>query len=146
VTRDRSTAVAATVIALAFGSAIWQLPHVVRSDDHALRAASSSLIERDSAPADGFGLRQVATAARHVLPPDALYTIVVGSVPSPVDSLTALAVYSIVPDSLLPRRYTPDLHTAEWVITLHASSESLGVKVRREIGLTPDSNAVQVAP
>jgi hypothetical protein len=46
---------------------------------------------------------------------------------------------------LLPRRYSDDIHDVDWVITFHHPSESLGVPVRREVGLGPDANAVEVA-
>ena len=46
---------------------------------------------------------------------------------------------------LLPRRYTTDLHDADWIVTIHASTERLDVAAEREIGLGPDANAVEVA-
>jgi hypothetical protein len=55
------------------------------------------------------------------------------------DGLAQLLWYA-----LLPRRYTSDFQTAQYIVTWDHSSESLGVRVKRETGIGPDGNVVEV--
>jgi hypothetical protein len=79
--------------------------------------------------------------AARTIPPDATYAIVVGNDPPvelPGDVRAAIRFW------LVPRRYVERAADADWVIAYHTSSEGLGVKVGRELGLSPYVNAVEV--
>ena len=80
-------------------------------------------------------------AARQAIPRDATYTIVVGRERNAMVPGLATSVYRIW---LLPRRYTPDIHEAQWALTYWKSSEFLGVPYSTEIGLGPGVNAVKL--
>jgi hypothetical protein len=82
-------------------------------------------------------------AARQSIPRLATYAIVVGSDPPGAVPEIIQDVYKLW---LVPRRYTDRLSEAQWVIAYHHSSETLGVRYTKEIGLGPGVNLVQVAP
>ena len=121
-----------------------QLPTLLHTTYERLSAPGVSPAVRELAPAATHDVSPMAlTLAAQTIPPGATYTVVVGKTP-PVGSTTALAIPIIFQDRLLPRRYTPTLADAQWVVTYHQSSERLGVPYKREIGLGPDANAVEL--
>ena len=125
---------------------VQRAPSVVRAGYDRLTAPSESWTARELKPAAANGVSTEALPlAEHELPRTARYTIVTGNAPA-LDPDTAVAVRQVLAYWLLPRLYVPDLHAVRWVITYHEPSESLGVKVVREIGLGPDANLVEVAP
>jgi hypothetical protein len=141
--RDVLRASAVAIAALSLYAAVSRTAAPIRADRAAVQARSAST-PRDLVPAARFSLVPLIEAARRVIPEDAVYTVVVGESPR-VDALTAEAVQPMLSYGLAPRRYTPQLADADWVITYHQSSEALGVKVGREVGLDADGNAVRVA-
>ena len=82
------------------------------------------------------------TGARSLIPRNATYSVAIGNGPEPDivrEGLAPLLWYA-----LLPRRYTSDLSSAQFVITWDHPSETLGVPVKRETGVGPDGNVVEV--
>jgi hypothetical protein len=141
--RDVLKVSAVAIAALSLYAAVSRTAAPIRATRGALRANAGST-PRDLAPAARFSLVPLIAAAKRVIPRDAVYTVVIGKNP-PVDPLTAEAIQPMLSYGIAPRRYTPQLADADWVITYHQSSEALGVKVSREIGLDADGNAVRVA-
>ncbi len=80
-------------------------------------------------------------AAQQTIPRQATYAIVVGSNPPGANPEIIRDIFKLW---LVPRRYTDRLSEAQWVIAYHESSESLGVRYTKEIGLGLDVNAVEV--
>jgi hypothetical protein len=93
-----------------------------------------------------YGSMDAAIAkATRIIPRGALYSIATGDSPPP-DPSFAEAVPGVFRYFLLPRRYTPDVHQARWIVTFHHPSETLGVPVAREIPLAQYANLVEVGP
>jgi hypothetical protein len=84
------------------------------------------------------------TAAREVIPAGATYAVVVGDTP-PTTATQKLAIPLLFQYWLLPRRSTADPRDAQWVIAYDHPSETLGVRVAREVGLAPGVNADLIA-
>ena len=137
-------AAVAVLVALALCAAATEAwPELERGYD-ALTASSQSPTQRELAPVESFSMSpELFERARATLPPDAVYSVVVGDTPE-TQELWHEAIPPLLRYWLLPRRYTPDVRAADWVITFHAPSELLGVPIAREIGLGPDGNAVEV--
>jgi hypothetical protein len=88
-----------------------------------------------------FAPTQALVAAQDVIPRDATYSIIVGNeAPGPPVEI----VRDIFRFWLIPRRYTTDLHRAQWVVTYNAASEAIGMPYTAEIGLGPGVNAVKL--
>jgi hypothetical protein len=79
--------------------------------------------------------------AGQAIPRTATYTIVVGHERNAMVPGLAIDVYRLW---LAPRRYTTDIHKAQWALTYWKSSEFLGVPYTTEIGLGPGVNAVKL--
>lgn len=142
---------AALVAAAALGGALYRVPALERTSHRYLKAPSYSLESADLDPLKYFVSIGALVMARNTIPADATYTIVVGHDPPLADSPAqaadlAVAITPIFRMWLLPLRYTPKLHRAQWVITYHHSSESLGIKYSREIYLSFDANLLEVVP
>jgi hypothetical protein len=84
-------------------------------------------------------------AAQRAIPADATYTIVYGG-EQPVRKMTRVFAIDVYRFWLTPRRYTTDVHKAQWALTYFKSSEFLGVPYTKEIGLGPGVNAVKLGP
>ena len=138
------TGVAGVVVAVALVVAAARLPEYLRLAWDTVDAPGKPLEQRDLGFALGWQSRQAMTAAARVLPRDATYTVVLGDSP-PLSALERDGVVTFLRYWLLPRRYTPDLRQAQWVIAYHHSSETIGVPYRREIGLAPYVNTFRVA-
>jgi hypothetical protein len=135
---------AAVIVAVALFSALGQVSTVARTGWAWFTAHTNPAGLRELAPASSHGVStQALELAAKTIPPDARYAIVVGQEP-PFDPSVANAVPSIVQYWLLPRRYTLYVKDASWIVTYHAPSETLGVKVAQEIGLGPDANLIRV--
>jgi hypothetical protein len=134
--------VAFAVVVLGF--VLSQAPSVVRSVVDSARTSEPSVAKREQAPADAIGVPNdlLANAAR-VIPLDATYAVVVGQTP-PTPAPLDIGVPALVHFWLFPRRWRDDVHGVDWVVAFHQSSEALGVRVRREIGLSEAANAVEV--
>ena len=84
-------------------------------------------------------------AAARIIPRNALYSVVVGEDP-PNPAGFDVAIPGMFQYWLLPRRYTKNIHKAQWVISWHHSSETLGIRYSEELGIGDDSNIVKVIP
>lgn len=134
---------AVIVVALSLYAAAWRVSPVLRGACDALRSSPGSATARELAPADPWSLAPFIEAARQAVPAGATYAVVVGQDP-PTDALRASAIPGLLDYALAPRRYTLNVHQAQWVITYHQSSEKLSVNIGKEIGLGADGNAVEV--
>jgi hypothetical protein len=139
----RNTAVA--VVAVALVSVQGRVRETLDAGREAISWSMPARADRElGSPPFGGMETEPLLRARSLIPPGATYAVVVGDVtPLPQylhDGLPVLFEYW-----LLPRKQSPDVHGVDWVITFHQPSESLGVPIRREIGLGPDANAVEVA-
>jgi hypothetical protein len=110
--RPRAADLAAAAGALGAAVALLAVPH----DWHASQPLAASRAERLAAPVRSIGLDpRLFPAARRIIPPDGVYTILADrTLPWRIrDGLEAQA-----PLWLLPRRHTPSLTGAGWVISL----------------------------
>jgi hypothetical protein len=137
------TGLAGIVVAVALVVAALRVPDYLRLAWDSVDAPGKPLEQRDLGFALGWQSRQAMTEAARVLPRDATYTVVLGESPPPSD-LERAGIVTFLRSWLLPRRYTPDLHQAQWVIAYHHSSETIGVPYRKEIGLAPFVNTFRV--
>lgn len=133
---------AAVVVVLALFAAAARAPGVVRAGYDSVRAPGQSATQRELAPF-GSEIAGLIVAAAKAIPGAATYTIVFGDAP-PVSIDAEGGAASTFQYWLLPRRYTPDLASAEWVIAYHHASETVGVRYREEIPLGPYVNAFKV--
>jgi hypothetical protein len=133
---------AASLVAVALLTCARPASQAVRVGLDSLRAPARSLSERELLARPDAIPETYLLLAREQLPPDALFSIAVGD---ELSELEELMVVRFLPYWLAPRRYTPDLTAADWILTFRRSSETLGVPVADEIGLGPDGNAVRVA-
>jgi hypothetical protein len=133
---------AAVVVALALLAAAADAPGVVRLAYDSVTAPSTSPTWRELTPFD-YETSTELLAAERTIPPGATYTIVFGNAP-PVAPPGAGWITSAFQYWLLPRRYTPDLASAQWVIGYHHASETIGVRYRKEIPLGPYVNTFRV--
>jgi hypothetical protein len=84
------------------------------------------------------------TAAKDI-PRNALYSVVVGEDP-PNPAGFDVAIPGMFQYWLLPRRYTKNIHKAQYVISWHHSSETLGIRYSEELPIGDGSNIVKVIP
>ena len=137
-------AAAVLVAAVALAAACYRVPGLVRAAHAYVSGPTYSVDTSDLDPLHYFASVQAMQMARSLIPPGDTYTVVVGSDPPlPVPDY-AKAIQPVFQFWLLPRRYTRDLHRAQWVITYHHTSETVGVRYSRELGLGPDANLLQV--
>ena len=136
---------AAVIVALAcLACALTRVGPLWHTVDDTLRAHHDPLTTRDVAPMQQYIAPFALVTARATIPKDATYSVVVGQTP-PTSSLLQQAIPLLFQYWLLPRRYTPHPHEADWVIAYHAPSSRLGLPVAREIGLGPDANLDRIA-
>jgi hypothetical protein len=133
---------AAVVVVLALVAAAARAPGIVRLTYDTLTAPGQSATQRELAPFDSEIAGEITAAAR-VIPATDTYTIVFGDAP-PVSPDVEGGATAIFRYWLLPRRFTPDVASAQWVIAYHHASETLGVPYSGEIPLGPYVNAVRV--
>jgi len=133
----------AVIVALAFVGVGFQAWQTARSGWQSLRASPPPHETRELGGVLDGQLDGALTKAARIIPRDAVFSVEVGDDP-PAAPAVVEAVPGVFRYWLLPRRYTPNLHDAEWIVTFHHSSETMGVPIRREIGLAPYSNLVEV--
>jgi hypothetical protein len=139
---SRNLAVPAVVAVAALVVAVLHVPGAVRSLIHPPPARS--LVERELVVAYNISVRpEVLLGAEKAIPRNATYAIAVGNSP-PVASFQVSGIPSLLEYWLLPRKWTPDLHKADWIVSYNHPSETLGVRVKREIPLVPAVNVVEV--
>jgi hypothetical protein len=133
---------AAVVVALALLSAAARAPGVVRVAYDTAKAPGLSMTQRELEPFSSE-LQGELVAAAKAIPPGATYTVVFGDAP-PLGAGEQGGALSTFEYWLLPRRYTPDIASAQWVIGYHHASETMGVRYRKEIPLGPYVNTFKV--
>ena len=106
-----------------------------------LHAPAQIMRDADVDPFAYYDPTLAMVAAGRAIPRNATYTIVVGHERTAMVPGLAIDVYRLW---LAPRRYTSDIHKAQWALTYYKSSESLGVPHSTEIGLGPGVNAVKL--
>jgi hypothetical protein len=135
-----AVAVVVTLALIGVATRAWE---TAQSGWETVRHRAPPRSEREFGGVLGGRMDFALAKARRIIPRDATFAVRVGYDP-PVDSSIVEAIPGLFQYWLLPRRYTPDSHSAQWVVTFHHSSETLGVPIRREIGLGPDANLVEV--
>jgi hypothetical protein len=140
----KHTAVAVVVVALV--SVQGRARETLESGRQALSTSMPSRAERElgSPPLGGMETEPLVLA-RRLIPTDATYAVVVGDV-TPLPQYLHEGLPILFEYWLLPRKQSTDVRKVDWIITFHQPSESLGVPIRREVGLGPDANAVEVGP
>jgi hypothetical protein len=140
---------AAVVAAVALGGALYRVPALVRISHQSLKQPDVSLEQADLDPLQYFVSIGALVSAENTIPRGQTWTIVVGNDPplgtSPaqiVDLKTAIP--PIFRMWLLPLRYTPKLHQAQWVIVYHHPSNTLGIRYSKQIYLSWDANLLKV--
>jgi hypothetical protein len=138
---------AVVIAALALIAAASQSPAIARAGWSNLTGHSQSTINRQlaavvysQAPSSTF------LAAARIIPRNAVYAVVVGEEPPNPTSDFKFAIPTLFQYWLLPRHYTRDIHKAQWVISWHHPSETLGVRYSEELGIGDYSNIVKVIP
>jgi hypothetical protein len=137
---------AVVIAVLALIGAASQVPVIARSGWSHLNQTVPSTTDRElqavvysQAPNSTF-----LTAAKDI-PLNALYSVVVGEDPPNPAGFT-VAIPGMFQYWLLPRRFTKNIHKAQYVISWHHSSETLGIKYSEELPIGDDSNIVKVVP
>jgi hypothetical protein len=137
------TAVFALFVCFALGAAIAKTPGVVRTAYDSVTAHGPSWNSGELGPSFAWATSEEMVNAANTLPKNATYTIVFGNAP-PLMPIERTGILPLFRYWLLPRRYTPRLRDAQWVITYHHSSETVGVPYKKEIGLGLDANTFKV--
>ena len=145
--RARARDAAVLTVVLAFAGVALQAKYTYETTRDSVRALGGpgpTRTQRELGAVIDGRLEQPMLALRRVIPRDAIFAVRVGLEP-PVDSSLLDAIPPLFRYWLLPRRYTDDAHAADWVITFHHPSDTLGVTIRRDVALGPDVHAVEVA-
>ena len=130
--------VAAVVVAFELWTAVSHTVAFARVGYQNARGPRHLVRDADLDPLSYFAPTQALVAATRVIPRNATYTIVVGhEEPGPPKGI----VNAIFQFWLVPRRYVASLARADWAITYNQSSEALGVRYSKELGLGPGVNA-----
>ena len=135
--------VAVVVVGAQLWLALTRTSFYARVGYHNLKAPTLLVRDADVDPFSYFDPTLAMVAAQRAIPRDATYTIVVGN-EQPGQEMApgfAISVYRLW---LLPRRYTTNIHEAQWALTYFEGSEYLGVPYAQEIGLGPGVNAVKL--
>jgi hypothetical protein len=134
---------AAVLAVLALIAAAAELPSVLRSAYQTVTSHGQSWNSGELGPSFSSDTSDELVNAAKTLPRNATYTIVFGNAP-PLQPIERTGILPLFRYWLLPRRYTPRLREAQWVITYHHSSETVGVPYRKEITLGADANTFEV--
>ena len=133
--------VAAAAVVAELAAALGVIGDYARFGWRAASAPNPLVRDADLDPLAQYAPTAALVRAAQTIPPGSTYAIVVGDDPPvelPGDIRSAFRFW------LAGRRYTTDVHDADWVVAYHRSSEHLGVRVGREIGLVPAVNVVEV--
>jgi hypothetical protein len=132
-------AAAAVCVELAVAAA--GLRDVARAGKEGVQRRSNLVRSADLDPLAAYVSTGALALARETIPEDATWALVVGKNPPVIDPGAIRVAFRFW---LQPRRFTRRLEDADWVIAYHASSEKLGVRYSREVGLGPAANALEV--
>jgi hypothetical protein len=136
---------AGLISAAALGAAAERLPSAVHGAYHQATEPRGSALRRDLEPTyyPQRYLFPFVTGALSLIPRDATYSVAVGDGPD-IPGIVHDGLAQMLWYALLPRRYTSDFQSAQYIVTWDHPSESLGVRVKRETGIGPDGNVVEV--
>lgn len=132
---------AGLVAAVDLAAAATQVPTVVRVVRSQTTQQVRLVRDADLDPLAAFVPTGALAAAAADMPADATYAIVVADKPAVADPQLIRIVFAFW---LLPRRYTPRLADAQWVIAYRVPSERTGVRFSQEIGIGPEISLLQV--
>jgi hypothetical protein len=136
---------AALIAAAALGAAAERLPSAVQDAYRHTTQPRGSALQRDLEPtySPQRYLFSLATGAMSLIPRNATYSVALGDGPD-IPDIVRDGLVQLLWYALLPRRYTSDFQSAQYIITWDHPSESLGVRVKRETGVGSDGNVVEV--
>ena len=152
--RGSSRAAVLLVVAIVGGLTIWTVARhgatVVHASYRSLVGPGHTVTNSDLDPLTYFASTVALSGARDVIPRDASYSVVAGTIKPPFSALPGPPL-DVNPISLkyafrlwlLPRTYVP-LRKAQWVIAYDISPDSLGVKYTDMVVLGPDAFALKV--
>jgi hypothetical protein len=132
------------VVGVALLGSLAGVPRLLAGAKHELAAPNYSVPESDTDALRYFVSLAAARIAVENIPPGAMYTVRVGSGP-PLPGDDDLAIQPALQFLLLPRRYTPRLGQARWVIAYHRPVSSIRVASSRQISLGADGTLIEVA-
>ena len=136
--------VIAGVLVVCLAAAAVRIPTILR---HAVDAGTDGrpgTVERELGPADAMDVpNEVIARAEQVIPPDATYNLVLGPQFELTETQRA-GIPVVLRYYLLPRHEVQGTEGADWVIAYGQSSESLGIRYRREVPLADGVNALEV--
>src|SRR5205814_4870353 len=107
---------------LALVAAAAEVPGVVRAAHDSVTSPQQSWSSGELGPSFAWETSEEMTNAAKTLPRNAVYTIVFGNDP-PLQPIESTGILPLFRYWLLPRRYTPNLHKPQWVITYHHASQ-----------------------
>ena len=135
---------AAIVISLlALLAACTRVPHIARAGWNHARTPAQSVQQRELAAVVFAQAPEMFLSAAKIIPRNATYSVVVGDIPETSSDFHE-AIPLLFQYWLLPRRFTLNVHDADWVISYDHPSETLGVRYSQELGLAPAVNVVKV--
>lgn len=130
----------AVLAVIAAGS---RVPHIARLGWTSLTTTPGSVQNRELAAVIYAQDPDMFLKAAQIIPRGATYSVVVGNSP-PTSSSFHQAIPLLFQYWLLPRRFTPDIHKASWVISYSHSSETLGIRYSEELNISPTANIDKV--
>ena len=134
----------AGVLVVCLVAAAVRIPTIVRHAVDAGTEGRRGTAERELAPADVMDVpNEMIARAEQVIPPDATYNVVLGPQFDLSESQQA-GIPVVLRYYLLPRHQVEGTERADWVITYGQSSETLGVRYRREVPLAEGVNALEL--
>jgi hypothetical protein len=139
----RVLVIAGVLVACLVAAAV-RMPTIVRDAVDAGTAGRQGTDERELAPADVMDVpNEMIARAEQVIPPDATYNVVLGPQFELTETQKA-GIPVVLRYYLLPRHEVQGTEGADWVIAYGQSSESLGIRYRREVPLAEGVNALEV--
>ena len=134
----------AGILIVCLVAAAVRIPTIVRHAVDAGTGGRRASSERELAPADAMDVpNEMIARAEEVIPPDATYNIVLGPQFELTDSQRA-GIPVVLRYYLLPRHQVEGTEHADWVIAYGQSSETLGIRYRREVPLADGVNALEL--
>ena len=136
--------VIAGVLAACLVAAAVRIPTIVWHAVDAGTEGRRGTSERELAPADVMDVpNEMIERAERVIPPEATYNLVLGPQFELSDTQRA-GIPVVLRYYLLPRHQVEGTEQADWVIAYGQSSETLGVRYRREVPLAEGVNALEL--
>jgi hypothetical protein len=136
--------VIAGVLVVCLAAAAVRIPTILRHAVDAGTGGRPGTAERELGPADAMDIpNEVIGRAEQVIPPDATYNLVLGP-QFELSETQRAGIPVVLRYYLLPRHEVQGTEHADWVIAYGQSSESLGIRYRREVPLAEGVNALEL--